>query len=76
MWLFSRAFPMMFRGDKIRHKKWPLDYYIFAKEDKIFDSNGNVFVEDIEYFLAVNKIVYDAAGSVWELYDDDYEAHL
>ena len=76
MWLFSKAFPMMMRGDKIRHKNWPQDYYIYLNEEKVYDSNGNLFIEDIEYFLSFNKIIFDAAGTIWELYDDDYEAHL
>ena len=76
MWLFSKAFPMMTRGEKIRHRRWPLDYYIYIKDGNIFDSCDNLFVEDIEYFFSSNKIVYDNAGTVWELYIDDFEVHL
>ncbi len=44
MKLFSQmSRPLIAMGLKVRSRKWPEDYYIYRKDEKLVDSMGNEF---------------------------------
>ena len=57
MFIFSKAFPLMKKGYRIRHKRWPELYFITLEENKVHDSSGNLYLEDFEDYLVKNSDV-------------------
>jgi hypothetical protein len=76
MFIFSKAFPLMQKGYRIRSKKWPELYFITLKENKVFDSNGNLYVENFEEYLKIQSETADAAGHIWEIYYEVTDENL
>jgi len=76
MFIFSKAFPLMKKGYRIRHKRWPELYFILLKENKVYDSSGNLYSEDFEDYLIKNSDVQDNAGHIWELYYEVLDENL
>ena len=37
---------------------------------------NNLFYPDVNEYISRNLIILDAAGNVWEVYDDDLDLHL
>jgi len=68
MFIFSKAFPLMKKGYRIRNRKWPKHYFILFEENKVYDSSRNLYTEDFEEFLNSNSDVADNAGHIWEIY--------
>lgn len=76
MFIFSKAFPLMQKGYRIRHKKWPDLYFITLKENKVYDSNDNLFIHDFKEFLELQSETADAAGHMWEIYYEVTDENL
>ena len=76
MFVFSIALKYFQSGCKIQHKNWSKDYYIYIKGEEIIDSMGNLFYPNVNEYISANKIILDAAGVVWDVYDDDIDLHL
>jgi len=68
MFIFSKAFPLMQKGYRIRSKKWPELYFLTLKNNKVYDSNGNLYVENIEEYINLQSETADAAGHIWDIY--------
>ena len=66
----------MEKGYRIRHKRWPDLYFIMLKENKVFDSSDNLFIENFEDYVAKNSVVADAAGHIWEIYYEISDENL
>ena len=66
----------MRKGYRIRIKRWPGLYFILLKENKIYDSCGNLYSEDFEDYLIKNSNVQDNAGHIWELYYEVLDENL
>ena len=65
--------PLISLNLKIRSRKWPEDYYIYRKDEKLIDSMGNVFYHNWEEFIRLHQHILDNAGPVWEIYEEvDY----
>ena len=65
----------MKKGIKIRQKFWPQDYYIYIKDENIYDSLGNLYISNVDEFYKNNVKVYDHHYT-YDIYDDDIEPHL
>jgi hypothetical protein len=76
MFIFSKAFPLMQKGYRIRSKRWPELYFITLVDNKIFDSNGNLFVNNFEEHLKLQSETADAAGHIWEIYYEVADENL
>jgi len=76
MFIFSKAFPLMKKGYRIRHKRWPELYFITLEENKVHDSSGNLYMEDFEDYFVKNSDVQDNAGYVWEIYYEVLDENL
>jgi hypothetical protein len=76
MLIFSKAFPLMKKGYRIRIKRWPELYFISLEENKVYDSCGNLYTEDFEEYLIKNSDVQDNAGHIWELYYEVLDENL
>ena len=76
MFIFSIALKYFRSGCKIQHKNWHRDYYIYIEGEKIMDSMNNLFYPDVNEYISRNLIILDAAGNVWEVYDDVLDLHL
>ena len=66
----------MKKGYRIRIRRWPELYFILLKENKIYDSCGNLYSEDFEDYLIKNSNVQDNAGHIWELYYEVLDENL
>ena len=66
----------MDKGYRIRHKNWPDLYFIFLKENKVYDSSENLYIEDYEVYFNRQAEVADAAGHVWEIYYEITDENL
>ena len=76
MFIFSKAFPLMEKGYRIRHKNWPDLYFISLKDNQVYDSSENLFIEDFEVYFERQAEVADAAGHVWEIYYEITDENL
>jgi hypothetical protein len=76
MFIFSKAFPLLEKGYRIRHKRWPDLYFIMLKENKVYDSSDNLYIEDFQDYVAKNSEVSDAAGHIWEIYYEIADENL
>ena len=76
MFIFSKAFPLLEKGYRIRHKKWPDLYFITLNNNQVFDSQGNLFIEDYIKFLEEQKETSDAAGHMWEIFYEVTDENL
>jgi hypothetical protein len=76
MFIFSKAFPLMKKGYRIRHKRWPDLYFITLKENKVYDSSGNLYTQDFDEYFDKNSEVSDNAGHVWEIYYEIMDENL
>lgn len=71
MKLFSQITrPLISLGLKTRSRKWPEDYYIYRKEEKLMDSMGNEFYYNWEEFIRLHQHILNNAGPVWEIYEE------
>ena len=68
---FSVALRYFLLGEKIAHKDWKNDYFIFRCENTIIDSMGNLFYPDLDEFISITKIIYEAGGKVWNVYEEN-----
>ena len=66
----------MKKGYRIRHKRWPDLYFIILKENKVYDSAGNLYTEDFDEYFDNNSEVSDNAGHVWEIYYEIMDENL
>ena len=57
-------------------KSWHKDYYIYSKENSLYDSMGNLYYPDLKEYLAYNLHILDNSGYAWDVYDDDLDSHL
>ena len=76
MFIFSIALKYFKSGCKIQHKHWHKDYYIFIENEEIIDSLGNLYYPNVTEYISANKTILDAAGFVWDIYDDDLDPYL
>jgi hypothetical protein len=76
MFIFSKAFPLMQKGYRIRHKNWPDLYFITLKENRVYDSNDNLFIYDFKEYLELQSETADAAGHKWEIYYEVTDENL
>ena len=76
MFIFSKAFPLMEKGYRIRHKNWPELYFITLKNNQVYDSSENLYIEDFALYLNLQAEVADAAGHVWEIYYEVTDENL
>ena len=71
MKLFSQmSRPLISMGLKVRSRKWPEDYYIYRKDEKLMDSMGNEFYYSWEEFIRLHQHIINNAGPVWEIYEE------
>jgi hypothetical protein len=75
MKLFSQITrPLIALGLKVRSRKWPEDYYIYRKDEKLMDSLGNEFYYSWEEFIRLQQEVINNGGPIWEIYEEvDYQ---
>ena len=66
----------MQKGYRIRHKKWPDLYFIFLKDNKVYDCFENLYVEDFDEYLKKQSETADAAGHTWEIYYEVTDENL
>jgi hypothetical protein len=76
MFLFSRILVFLKDGYKIQMKTWTKDYYIYLKENSLYDSSGNLYYPDFNEYLKNNLHILDNSGHTWEVIDDDLDLHL
>jgi len=76
MFLFSRILVFLKDGYKIQMRTWTKDYYIYLKENSLFDSSGNLYYPDFNEYLKNNLHILDNSGHTWEVIDDDLDLHL
>jgi hypothetical protein len=76
MFLFSRILVFLKYGYKIQMRTWTKDYYIYLKENSLYDSSGNLYYPDLNEYLKNNLHVLDNSGYVWDVCDDDLDLHL
>lgn len=76
MFIFSKAFPLLQKGYRIRHKKWPELYFITLKDNQIYDSIGNLYSHNFEEYLRLQSETSDAAGHTWEIYYEVTDENL
>lgn len=76
MFIFSKAFPLLKKGYRIRHKNWPDLYFLTLKEDTVYDSSNNLYVFDYEQYVTQQTETADAAGHVWEIYYEITDENL
>lgn len=62
--------PLVSLGLNIRSRKWPEDYYIYRKNEKIIDSMGNEFYHSWEEFIRLHQHILNNAGPIWEIYEE------
>ena len=71
MKLFSQmSRPLINLGLKVRSRKWPEDYYIYRKDEKLMDSMGNEFYYSWEEFIRLHQHIINNAGPIWEIYEE------
>lgn len=71
MKLFSQITrPLIALELKVRSRKWPEDYYIYRKDQKLLDSMGNEFYYDWEEFIRLHQHILNNAGPIWEIYEE------
>jgi hypothetical protein len=63
-------------GYKIQMRTWTKDYYIYLKENSLYDSSGNLYYPDFNEYLKNNLHILDNSGHTWEVIDDDLDLHL
>ena len=66
----------MEKGYRIRHKNWPELYFITLKDNQVYDSSENLYIEDFALYLNRQAEVADAAGHVWEIYYEVTDENL
>jgi hypothetical protein len=76
MFLFSRILVFLKDGYKIQMKTWTKDYYIYLKENSLYDSSGNLYYPDFNEYLKNNLHILDNSGHTWDVIDDDLDLHL
>lgn len=77
MFLFSQTTrPLIALGLKTRNRKWPEDYYIYRKQDKLMDSMGNEFYHSWEEFIRLHGHILNNAGHAWEIYEEVDDRNL
>ena len=76
MFLFSRILVFLKAGYKIQMKAWHKDYYIYLKENSIYDSLENLYYPDFNEYIKNNLHILDNSGYAWDVIDDDFESHL
>jgi|APGre2960657373_1045057.scaffolds.fasta_scaffold137448_2 hypothetical protein len=76
MFLFSRILVFLKDGYKIQMRTWTKDYYIYLKENSLYDSSGNLYYPDFNEYLKNNLHILDNSGHTWEVIDDDLDLHL
>jgi hypothetical protein len=54
----------------VRSRKWPEDYYIYRKDEKLMDSNENEFYYSWEEFIRLQQEVLNNGGPIWEIYEE------
>lgn len=66
----------MEKGYRIRHKNWPDLYFITLKDNQVYDSSENLYIEDFKVYVIRQTEVADAAGHVWEIYYEVTDENL
>ncbi len=71
MKLFSQITrPLIALNLKVRSRKWPEDYYIYRKDEKLMDSMGNLFYYSWEEFIRLHQHILNNGGPIWEIYEE------
>jgi hypothetical protein len=71
MFLFSRILrSLIYLNLKVRSRKWPEDYYIYRDDKRLLDSHGNIYHHSWESYVSNNSTVLNAAGHIWEIYEE------
>jgi len=69
--LFSQITrPLIALNLKVRSRKWPEDYYIYRKDEKLMDSMGNLFYYSWEEFIRLHQHILNNGGPIWEIYEE------
>jgi hypothetical protein len=76
MFIFSKAFPLLKKGYRIKHKTWPDLYFISYHNNEVHDSFGNLYAYDFETYFSQQAETADAAGHVWEIYYEITDENL
>lgn len=76
MFIFSKAFPLLEKGYRIRHKNWPELYFLTLIDNEVYDSLGNLYIEDFKQYFKLQAETSDAAGHMWEIYYEVTDENL
>ena len=66
----------MEKGYRIRHKNWPELYFLTLVDNEVYDSLGNLYIEDFKQYFKLQSETSDAAGHMWEIYYEVTDENL
>ena len=66
----------MEKGYRIRHKNWPELYFLTLKDNEVYDSSGNLYIQDFKQYIKLQAETSDAAGHMWEIYYEVTDENL